>query len=198
MKTLKRRHILIAFTLATMLFSCDEEFGSGPRGPQGPEGPEGTKGESAYLFEYSNVSFTAPEFEVYLDYPFDFEGLDGDMHLVYFLWDIQEDENGDPLDIWRLLPQTILTDGGMLQYNYDASRIDTRLFMDAEFDLESLGAIDTDNWVVRIVVIPNTNWNARIAVDFTDYRTTEEAYGLPQLERSNELKYQLKKSSRYK
>ncbi len=188
----------LLFVLAGLfLASCSEEFGNGPRGPEGPVGPDGVKGESGFLFEYSNISFTAPDFEVYLDYPQDFEGLESDMHLVYFLWDVQEDENGDPLDIWRLLPQTILTDVGLLQYNYDASRIDTRLFMDAEFDLEALGALDTDNWVVRVVVIPATNWNARIAVDFKDYQAVEKAYGLPELERSDDVTRRLKKISRY-
>jgi len=197
MKTLIGRQILFTLVLGSLLVSCIEEFGNGPRGPQGPEGPEGVKGESGYLFEYTNVSFTAPDFEVFLDYPSDFDGLDTDMHLVYFLWDVQEDENGDPLDIWRLLPQTVLTDVGMLQYNYDASRIDTRLFMDAEFDLEALGAIDTDNWVVRVVVIPSTNWNARIVVDFTDYRAIEIAYGLPEIKRSEEVQNHLIKINRY-
>ena len=59
--------------------------------------------------------------------------------------------------------------------------------MNGEFDLEALGAIDTDNWVVRVVVIPSTNWNARIAADFTDYRAIEKAYGLPEIERSEEI-----------
>lgn len=190
------RLVLIAI-LGTFLASCTGEFGEGPRGPEGPIGPDGAKGESAFLFEYSNVSFTAPDFEIYLDYPNDFDGLDTDMHLVYFLWDVQEDSNGDPLDIWRLLPQTILTDVGLLQYNYDASRIDTRLFMAAEFDLSALGAIDTDNWVVRLVVIPATNWNARISVDFKNYRDVEKAYGLPEIERNMETINLMKKASRY-
>jgi len=191
------RNILIALLLGVVMISCSQEIGNGPRGPQGPEGPDGAKGESAYVFEYSNVSFTTPDFEVFLDYPLDFVGLDTDMHLVYFLWDVQEDENGDPLDIWRLLPQTVFTDIGMLQYSYDASRIDTRLFMDAEFDLEALGAADTDDWVVRVVVVPATNWNAKIAIDFTDYSAVEKAYGLPKLKRSDDLKNRLKKITRY-
>lgn len=155
------------------LWACEDHRGV-PRNGQEPELTQIIEGDGGIIFEYTNVHFTGPDFEVFLDYPSDFEGLNSDMHLVYFLWDVDEDANGDPLDIWRLLPQTILTPDGILQYNFDASAIDARVWMDAEFDLGILGSADTDDWVARVVVIPTENWGARIGFDKSNYAEVEK------------------------
>jgi hypothetical protein len=60
--------------------------------------------------------------------------------------------------------------------------LDVRLFMDAEFDLDQLGAIDTDDWVVRLVVVPGDFWDSsRITSKEIPYDELAESLGLPDL-----------------
>ncbi len=172
------------FILAILgMASCIEESVGpmGPEGPRGPEGPQGPAGESGYVFEYENVNFTAPDYEVILPYPDDFETYNSDVALVYLLWDVVDIEGIDT-EVWRQIPQTILTEAGLLQYNFDFTMVDVKLFMDAEFDMSLLGAIDTDNWVVRVVIVPGDFWNSsRIAAEDLTYEDLEKMLGLPEL-----------------
>jgi len=175
---------LIILALGLLVSSCyvEEVNPEQTQGPQGPQGPEGPAGESGYLFEFEGVNFTAPAYDVILPYPDDFEGLDSDVALVYLLWGVETDSNGDPIEIWRQLPQTIFHPMGLLLYNYDFTLSDVRLFLDGEFNLDGLGAIDTDDWVVRIVVVPGEFWaSGRSSIDHSDYQAVVEAYGLPEL-----------------
>jgi hypothetical protein len=150
-------------------------------GPEGPMGQQGEKGESGYVFEFENVTFSSPEYEVILPFPDNFESLSSDVVLAYMLWDVVEIDGKDT-DVWRQLPQTILTEQGMLQYNFDFTTLDVRLFMDAEFDLDELGVIDTDDWVVRLVVVPGDFWDSsRISSKEIPYEELEESLGLPDL-----------------
>ena len=177
MKTIQQFLLIILVISAS---SCTTEI-VGPPGPPGPSGPEGAQGESAFVFEYSNVNFTSPNYEVFLDYPSDFEGLDKDVTLIYLLWDVTTDSNGNDLEIWRQLPQTLFTQYGLLLYNYDFSKIDFHLFLTTEFDPNLLEPIDTDDWIVRAVIIPGNFWGGRTSVDHSDYNAVKEAYGLPEL-----------------
>ena len=153
-------NILIAIMITGMLSCISDNVGPvGPQGPQGPEGEQGPKGDSGFVFEYEQVSFTAPDYEVFLPFPDNFESLSSDVALVYFLWDVV-DVDGTDLEVWRQIPQTLITNEGTLQYNYDFTMADVRLFMDAEFDMSLLGAADTDDWVVRIVIVPGDFWDA--------------------------------------
>jgi hypothetical protein len=170
------KHLTFLALIAIIFASCEGE--TGPQGPVGPEGPQGAPGESGFVFEWENVNFTSPDYEVFLDFPLTFEGLDSDVALVYFLWDVQTDGDGNyflwdvqtdgdgnPLDVWRQLPQTVLHENGLLIYNFDHTKVDVRLFLSADFDMSTLSAIDTDEWVVRVVVIPANYWNSRMDID---------------------------------
>jgi len=146
----------------------------GPRGPQGPVGPEGAPGESGYVFEWSNINFTADnDYEVFLEYPEDFEVYDSDVALVYITKDYGE-------VIWKALPQSVIHPNGLLQYNFDFTKYDVRLFLNADFDLDILGAVDTDGWVARVVVVPGNFWNTG-RIDLSDYNAVKEALRLPTL-----------------
>lgn len=170
--------------LAIILNACDGDIGpQGPVGPQGPQGPAGVDAENGYIFEYENVDFTGPEYEVFLDYPSEFEGLNTDVTLVYFLWDVQEGNGGEQIDVWRPLPQSVFIDGGTLLYNFDHTLADVKLFLDGTVDLDALTAIDTDDWIVRIVIVPAEFWNGRSSIDFADYNSVVEAFDLPELKR---------------
>jgi hypothetical protein len=180
MKTLINAMIILA---VAVLSSCIEDNVGpvGPEGPRGPEGPQGPQGESGFVFEWENVNFTAPDYEQYLSFPDNFESLSSDVALVYLLWDVVE-VNGIDTEVWRQIPQTILTEAGILQYNYDFTMGDVRLFMEADFDMSLLGALDTDNWVVRVVVVPGNFWNSsRVASKDMSYEEAVELFGLPEL-----------------
>ena len=180
------KNLLLPFSLSifALFSSCVDEGPIGPMGPQGPQGPagnDGAPGESGYVFEYEDINFTASnDYAVLLEYPNDFEGLDSDVALVYFLWAV--DDSGT--EIWRQLPQTIFTEFGILQYNFDFTKFDVNLFLDADFNLDFLGAGDTDSWVARVVIVPGDFWNSG-RIDFSDYHQVKEALGLPDLQSHN-------------
>lgn len=166
----------LSFIALTLFSACE-----GPEGPPGPQGPPGNAtGDNSFLFEFQDIDFVSPEYEVYLTYPDDFVPLNTDVALVYLLWGVEE-VNGEPTDIWRPLPQMILTENGWLQYNYDFTKFDVRLFMNADFDMDAnLQPIDTDDWIARVVVVPGEDWNSsggRLVAP--DYNTLKEMYNLP-------------------
>lgn len=185
MKTIFTLFGLIAILSFSSCFITDEgPIGPvgprGPSGPQGPEGPQGAPGESGYLFEYENVDFTDPDYEVFLPFPDDFETLSTDVVLVYFLWGT-EDIDGQQVDIWRPLPQLILTDNGLLQYNFDFTLYDVKLMLTADFSYDLLEPIDTDDWIVRVVVVPSEDWNNSGRIDVSNYEAVKNLLGLPEL-----------------
>lgn len=186
---MKIHQLLLAILVLAIPFaqSCiTESIGpQGPPGPQGPTGPQGEPGENGYIFEYENVNFTSPDYEVFLNHPDDFEGLDSDVTLVYFLWDIQTDDNGDSYDVWRQIPQTVFLENGTLIYDFDQTRFDVRLFLKSDFDLNTLTAIDTDGWIVRVVIVPANFW--RTSIDYSDYYAVKEAFGLPELKKHEDI-----------
>lgn len=171
------------FGLGLMLtFSSCFIGDDGPVGPQGPrgfdgvDGLDGLDGEEAFVFDFEGVSFTGPEYEVVIPYADDFVALDSDVTLVYFLWP----EEGTEEDVWRALPQTIFTEDGLLQYNYNFTIFDVKLFLDANYSLDLLQAIDTDNWVVRIVVVPGQYWSGG-RKEYPTYEQVKELYKLDDL-----------------
>lgn len=179
---MKNALLAISFVSLVTLFSCYESSEMGPPGPRGPEGPpgpvgpQGEPGEIGYVFEWSEIHFTAPDYEVLLPYPSTFEGLDSDVALVYLLWGVTDDGQ----DIWRQIPANVFLDGGdILQYNFDFTKYDVSLFLDANFPLSELGADWTDNWIARVVVVPGAFVDGR--VDLSDYEAVELALGLPDM-----------------
>jgi hypothetical protein len=98
-----------------------------------------------------------------------------DMILVYHLYDV---DNGT--DVWRLMPQTyFFTGGGELDYNFDFTRFDVRLFLDANFNLNTLSPVWTQNQTFRIVIIPGFFGGRQSnEVDFKDYQATLKAYNI--------------------
>ncbi|MEM9324607.1 MAG: collagen-like protein [Bacteroidota bacterium] len=162
------------------IFSCSGNEGpEGPPGPEGPAGPQGAPGESGFVIEFADIDFVGPDYEVFLPFG-EFEVLDTDAVFVYLLWDVVQVEGVDT-DVWRLLPQTVLTDLGILQYNYDYTVVDTRLFLDAEFDLGTLEALDTQDWIARVVIVPANFVNGGRMASQPSYEELESLLQLPDL-----------------
>ncbi|MFY0606082.1 MAG: collagen-like protein [Cyclobacteriaceae bacterium] len=174
---------IAALGILVMLSSCysDTYVGpQGPAGPQGPIGPQGASGENAFVFEWTDINFTAPDYEVILPYPDNFEGYDSDVAIVYLLWDSYTNGNNEVVKVWRQLSQTVISEQGTLVYNFDFSKYDTRLFLDAAFPRENLTANATDAWIARVVIVPGDFFNSG-RMDFSDYAQVEAALDLPSL-----------------
>lgn len=175
------KHIIrfcLAVFLITTLFSCAED---GIDGAPGPAGKDGKNAESNYLFEYEKVSFKKEfDYQYTLGFPENFNLINSDKVLVYFQWEYIQDE---ALDIWRPLPQTVFKKDGTLMYNYDFTKNDVRLFLEANFPMDSLTSDDTDNWIVRAVVVPSQfTTREATSVDYSNYNEVIQHYGLENTE----------------
>lgn len=170
-----------------LIIACEGPQGPpGPQGIPGPEGPEGLPGPEAVVFEYENVDFLAPDYGVLLEFP-DYQTLPSDVVLVYALWETEEVEGGEVLDVWRLLPQSIFLDNGReLVYNFDHTYVDVEFFLEADFDISAanLPPALLDDWVVRVVIIPGqflVNGRGTLDSDFSNYELVKKKYNLPDL-----------------
>ena len=101
------------------------------------------------------------------------------MILIYILFDQTTDNFGNPLNIWRLLPQTLYSDFGEYQYNYDATRFDARIFLDgpALTNFAFLGPADLNDQIFRVVILP-VDFANDPTLDITDYNSVMELGGL--------------------
>lgn len=152
-----------------LLIGCETPI-PGPPGRDGFDGLDGLNGEEAFVFEY-DLSFTAPEYSALLELPSTFNMLDSDVMLVYFLWEITDNDT----EIWRALPQSLFFTDGILHYNYDFTKFDATVFLDGTVNLDGLGADLTDNWIARVVVVPG-QFEGRI--DYSNYDEVKEQFGL--------------------
>ncbi len=169
--------------LIGLITSCTVN-GDGTPGPRGPQGPEGPAGEDAPPFEaiaYVDppISFNAGNnYGTFLQ--FDEEDLpfilESDKVLMYML----VGENPDGLDIWSPLPQTYFNNLGTFIYSFEFTQVDAFVFMDANFNLDLLGAGDTDNKIFRVLIVPAESTSARSSspLDYNNYYDVMEYYRL--------------------
>jgi hypothetical protein len=138
------------------------------QGCTGPEGPQGYTVE-AEVFEVTTSFSSANNFSkiITLNPPI----LSSDMILVYRLFDVA---NGE--DVWRLMPQTVYLTEGELDYNYNFTKNDINLFLDANFDLNVLSADWTKDQVFRVVIVPGYFANSGNRMDFSDYNTVVKEF----------------------
>ncbi len=97
-----------------------------------------------------------------------------DMVLVYRLFDVINGQN-----LWRQLPQAVYLVQGELDYNFDFTRNDINIFLESNFDLNTLGATWSQNQVFRVVIIPGylSNKNSK-TIDFNDYNAVVKAFNI--------------------
>lgn len=166
MKTITR--LILLFALA--LFAACE----GPQGPPGPPGDPGFDGEDGGLllpsvFEIEGDFLPENDFRLYFEFPNTIEVFESDVILVYILWEQAEAEDGSLLDVWRLLPQTIvLPDNTLLQYNYDHTFTDVQIFLDGNTNFDELLPEEALDQVFRIVVLP-ADFAAKKGLEIDDY-----------------------------
>jgi len=141
------KKILGIFTLiaAIVLTSCV--------GEQGPPGEDGVS-FLGNVFEIEG-DFTAQDnYEMYYQFPANFEIYETDIVMVYILWEQYDANDGGTIDVWRALPQSEFFNEGQVLYNYDYSFENVRIFLDGEIDLSTLPPSYTDNQIFRIAVFP--------------------------------------------
>ena len=87
---------------------------------EGPMGPPGQDGDALIgtIFEMEGDFKASNNYELFFDFPQNFEIYETDVVLVYILWEVTT-VNGKNTDVWRLLPQTRFIDDGVIQYNFD-------------------------------------------------------------------------------
>lgn len=154
---MKKATLLFGTFLILLFASC-----TGPEGPPGFDGFDGLNGldgqdGEALLGKVIDIEGDLTlenEYSIFYEFPQTVEVFETDIVLVYLLWDQTEDNNGEPIDIWRLMPQTRILDQGLLQYNYDHTFLDVSVFLEANFDLGTLLPADTDAQVFRIAILP--------------------------------------------
>lgn len=127
----------------------------------------------AEVFEVTRSFNTANGFSTLVDLGIPI--YSSDMILVYHLYDIVGGE-----DVWRLMPQTYyFGGGGELDYNFDFTRYDVSIFLDANFPLVDLSSAWTQNQTFRIVIVPGYFSNrSATQVDLNDYDAVIQAYGI--------------------
>lgn len=163
--------IILALALA-FLTACE-----GVQGPPGRDGMDGEDGDSflGSVFEIQG-DFTPDDYALFYEFPETFTVYESDVVLVYILWEQAEDNNGDPLDVWRLLPQTVVLDDGVLQYNYDHTFLDVQVFLEGNTDFNELLESETLDQIFRIVVLPADFANNN-SIDVTDYNMMMKSIG---------------------
>lgn len=174
-KLIKICSIIISF----LMISCGVDGVDGYDGYDGRDGIDGQDGVTI-LGKVIDIEgdFTANnDYAIFYEFTDSIEVFETDVVLVYILFDQTEDSNGDAIDIWRLIPQTIILDQGLLQYNYDHTFLDVNIFLDANFDLSTLQAGDTDNQVFRIAVLPAES-TGKSSIDRSDINAVMSSLGV--------------------
>jgi len=143
---MKKISLILGVFLSLYIISCEGPAGppglDGLNGFDGFDGQDGQDGKDIGTVIDIEGDFVADDYSIFYEFPQTVEVFESDVVLVYILWDQTEDGNGDPVDIWRLLPQTRILDQGLLQYNYDHTFLDVSIFLESDFDLSILPAPD--------------------------------------------------------
>ena len=195
------KKVLLSLSLlaTAFLLSCQGPQGpeglEGLPGPQGPQGPKGDPGVNilGQVFDITGTFNTDNDYRIYFEFPTDkIEVFESDIVLVYRLWEKVPNGNNS-LNVWRLLPQTVILPQGLLQYNFDHTFLDVSVFVDTQFNRTTLESRYTTNQTFRVVVLPaDFAKSARLSkeIDFTNY---QEVKDLLQLDTRKVESYQISK-----
>jgi len=156
--------IVLVFVAAFVMWSCE-----GPAGPEGPSGADGINivGE---VFEVEGDFTQAGNFGIRGEYGFDI--LESDKVLIYRLGGLDEDGN----DIWRLMPQVVFHANGIFTYDFDFTFYDYSIFMNGDFNLNSLESGYTDSQVFRVLILPADRIDLRM--DYSNHNAVLEMMGV--------------------
>ena len=131
------------FTPLALFFTIFITSCTGPAGPPGYDNL-GKVFETTINFNQGNG------YARLVTFPSDIVVYESDVVMVYML---EEVVDGD-IDVWSQLPQTYFLNQGTLLYTFDHTFLDVNIFLDANFNLNTLGSNYTDNQVFRIAILP--------------------------------------------
>ena len=157
---------LFLVILATTVFTSCE-------GPQGPSGANGTNIESE-VFELRNVNFdynVIDGFNIYRTLTPNI--LDSDVLLIYRMTDLIDANT----PVWKLVPNAVYAEFGEVNYDFDFSKEDFKIYVSATYDLNTTPAF-LDNQTFRIVIIPGYFSDKKIPVDKSDYNAVIKYYNI--------------------
>jgi len=154
---MKKLLSILVVVSALFLVSCE--------GPVGPVGPPGEDAFIGSVFEIEGDFSSGNDYKMYTEYPNNLTVYESDVVLVYILWEL-----ADGMDVWRLCPQTVVLDEGVIQYNFDYTVADVQVFMEFSVPESSLRPAETDNQVFRIAVLP-ADYAKKEGVDIFDFNT---------------------------
>ena len=146
---MKKLPLLFTFCAFVLLSSCT--------GPVGPPGYSGL----GQVFEATANFNPGNSYSRLVTFPSDIVVYESDVVLVYLLEDVVDGN----IDVWSQLPQTYFLNQGTLLYTFDHTFIDVNIFLDANFNLNTLGSDYTDNQVFRIAIIPAEYANSNLSMD---------------------------------
>ncbi|UGU16638.1 hypothetical protein LS482_01920 [Sinomicrobium kalidii] len=145
---------ILALLLVTPLIfiSCE-----GDQGPPGPPGEDGLDGGQGRIYEVSVDQFEYIEGDNIYSAIFDFSDVFSESHnvFVYHLLVI-EDDQGNPVDSWDLLPYSVFTDQGTFQYSFNHTSFDLEILINGDYDLSNISTAYTQDQIFRVVVTNNT------------------------------------------
>ena len=121
------------------------------QGEQGPVGPEGPPGPIGKVFEVQGSFGEGNGFSQIFAYPAGVEVLQSDIVAVYLLWEV-DTETGN--DVWQQLPVSVFFNDGELQYAFDYTVADVKLFLTGDTDLSTVGNEYTQDQIFRIAILP--------------------------------------------
>jgi len=144
---------------------------------EGPEGPPGFDGESSNkVFEILNEDFGYNNDDgFFISGTFNPFISGASTVLVYRLTGTIDSNT----PIWQLIPRTIyLTNDRELDYDYDFSREDFKIYVRANYDLETTAEY-LDNQTFRIVIVPGTFTSKSVTKpDYSDYNAVIKKYNI--------------------
>ncbi|TVZ09407.1 hypothetical protein JM80_1932 [Cellulophaga sp. RHA_52] len=153
---MKKITLAVAAIFAIILTAC-----SGSDGIDGVDGLDGVN-ITGNIYEVSGTFSDENNYELTFEFPNTVEVFESDVVLVYILWEQVDGTDGQPIDVWRLMPQTRLLDQGTLIYNYDHTFADARFFLESDFDLGTLNTADTANQIFRVAILPAEAVNGKL------------------------------------
>ena len=145
---------------------------------EGPEGPPGVPGTSANrVFELMNVDFGANSQDGFnISGTFNPILADASTVLVYRL--VGTIDASTP--IWQLIPiQINISNNREIYYDYDFSKEDYKIYVRANYDLETTAADFLDNQTFRIVLVPGSFTGKSVnKPDYSDYYDVIKRYNI--------------------
>jgi hypothetical protein len=146
---MKKLPLLFTLCAFVLLSSCT--------GPVGPPGYSGL----GQVFEATANFNPGNSYCRLVTFPSDIVGYESDVVLVYLLEDVVDGN----IDVWSQLPQTYFLNQGILLYTFDHTYIDVNIFLDANFNLNTLGVEYTDNQIFRIAILPAEYANSNLSMN---------------------------------